>query len=317
MIQIVVDEEFKHLISPLTSDELEGLEVSIKSEGCRDPLTLWERTLIDGHNRYEICTRLGVQYQTRSISLPDRDSAIEWIINNQLSRRNLPLYQRASLVLKRDAIIKARAKERMLAGKADPEHQGAQGCGDRRTDTELGKMAGTSHKTIHQVRVIEREATPEAKEKLAQGKTTIRREYLKIRKPESKPSLTKNERIGVIRELSDQGYKADQIAPRIGISEEHTRKLARDSGIELADVLLSNRRKIDVNRIVAETVIQAQSLTSGLDLIESRLTDLDQSKIHEWVLVIGSTVTALNRLIKTLKRSVNEQQDGREISVAS
>ncbi len=91
LISFIIDTEFQSLIPPLTPLEREGLEISIVSSGCREPLIIWaeENILIDGHNRYAICIDRGIEYQTRTISLPDRGAATEWIISNQLSRRNL------------------------------------------------------------------------------------------------------------------------------------------------------------------------------------------------------------------------------------
>jgi hypothetical protein len=53
----------------------------------------WPHVLIDGHNRYEICHRLGIQFQTVRKQFESRDDAIEWIINNQFGRRNLSDYR--------------------------------------------------------------------------------------------------------------------------------------------------------------------------------------------------------------------------------
>ncbi len=55
--EIVIDSEFAALIPPLTDDEFNRLEQSILAEGCRDALVLWGNILIDGHNRYRICTK--------------------------------------------------------------------------------------------------------------------------------------------------------------------------------------------------------------------------------------------------------------------
>ena len=86
-----VDREFKSLIPSLTDTERELLEESIAQEGCRDALVVWqeEGLLLDGHNRYEICERLGIPYATYEISLTSREDALDWIDRNQLGRRNL------------------------------------------------------------------------------------------------------------------------------------------------------------------------------------------------------------------------------------
>ncbi|MDP0971667.1 hypothetical protein Q6294_32515, partial [Klebsiella pneumoniae] len=63
-MDIVVNEELKAYIDPLTPDELDALERSILAEGCRDALVLWNDLLIDGHNRYAICQKHGLPFNT-------------------------------------------------------------------------------------------------------------------------------------------------------------------------------------------------------------------------------------------------------------
>ncbi len=93
-----VDAEFKALIPPLTDDERRLLEESIVQEGCRDPLVAWGDVLIDGHNRYEICKRRGIPFRFVQRDFAERSDAREWIIRNQLGRRNLTPEQRAYLI---------------------------------------------------------------------------------------------------------------------------------------------------------------------------------------------------------------------------
>ena len=90
-----IDPEFKALIAPLRPDELAGLEASIKADGCRDPLVVWGDVVVDGHNRLEICDRLGLPYKVQVMSFVDRLDAMVWIRRNQLGRRNLTDDQRA------------------------------------------------------------------------------------------------------------------------------------------------------------------------------------------------------------------------------
>lgn len=86
-----VDDEFRSLIPPLQHEELQLLEQSIIEEGCREPLTVWAEAgiLLDGHNRFDICTRLGLAYELRELSFDSREAAFDWMDRNQLGRRNL------------------------------------------------------------------------------------------------------------------------------------------------------------------------------------------------------------------------------------
>jgi hypothetical protein len=87
---VVVDPEFQDLIPVLSQEEKDGLEKSIKEEGCRDALVLWNGVLIDGHRRYEICQRNNIEFKIIPKTLPDRDAVKMWILCNQMARRNLP-----------------------------------------------------------------------------------------------------------------------------------------------------------------------------------------------------------------------------------
>jgi hypothetical protein len=82
MANIKIDKEFKSIIPPLTSEEYAGLEASIQESGCRIPLDVWNETLIDGHNRYEICTKNNIPFKTKEINISDyqNECSIENII---------------------------------------------------------------------------------------------------------------------------------------------------------------------------------------------------------------------------------------------
>lgn len=85
---IAIDHEFKLLLAPLTKEELAGLEEDILRDGCRVPLDVWRGTLIDGHNRHEICTKHGLSFEVTEREFDDREAVKTWIIRNQLNRRN-------------------------------------------------------------------------------------------------------------------------------------------------------------------------------------------------------------------------------------
>ena len=110
--EIRIDPEFKSLIPPLTTDDRQRLEASIKAEGCRDPLVLWGDILVDGHNRYDICKAHNIPFQTVSKDFNDRNEAMLWMINNQLARRNLSTADRIILAQKQKPILESIAKEK-------------------------------------------------------------------------------------------------------------------------------------------------------------------------------------------------------------
>lgn len=91
---IIVDAEFSALIPPLSAEERKQLEENIVEHGgARDPLVVWANggklTLLDGHNRYEICSRLDLPFDIHEMRFASRDDAADWMDRNQLGRRNL------------------------------------------------------------------------------------------------------------------------------------------------------------------------------------------------------------------------------------
>lgn len=162
--RLKIDPEFKNLIPPLTAEEYAGLEESILQEGCRDALIVWGDTLIDGHNRFEICTRHNIPFEITEMFFPSRDDVKLWMMRNQLARRNLNDMQRIAIVRKCEDSVRAKAKERQYEG----INQYTERVGEKfpeastgRANDELGSMAGVSGKTYeHAVTVLETAPAP-------------------------------------------------------------------------------------------------------------------------------------------------------------
>lgn len=184
-MQIVIDEEFRKLIPPLTPEEFAGLKQSLMSEGCRDPLVLWGNILIDGHNRYDICTRKNIPFTTVQKEFASRNDAIVWIIRNQFGRRNLPAYERARLALRLKPVIAEKAKENLVTH-TECGYQGCQKSDKAEIDTkkELAKVAGVSHDTIAKVEKIEAKAKPEVKSAVQAGSISINQAYQAVKREE-------------------------------------------------------------------------------------------------------------------------------------
>jgi hypothetical protein len=86
---VKIDPVFEKLLDTLTPEEFAGLEADIVKHGCLAPLICWKNVLLDGHNRRRICLEHDFPYQVENIDLPDRHAAYNWIIDHQLSRRNV------------------------------------------------------------------------------------------------------------------------------------------------------------------------------------------------------------------------------------
>ncbi|MDR3064646.1 MULTISPECIES: plasmid replication/partition related protein [Comamonas] len=108
-MELKIDEGLKAYIDPLTPDEHESLERSILAEGCRDSLVVWGDLLIDGHNRYGICRKHGLPFNTvQATQFKNMDDVHLWMIDQHLGRRSVSDFQRGVLALRKREIIAER-----------------------------------------------------------------------------------------------------------------------------------------------------------------------------------------------------------------
>ena len=100
MDKLIIDPEFRDKIPPLTEDEFSLLEENILSDGAVfSPLIVWDGTILDGHNRYEIIQKHPeLTYAVHKVSFANRYEAISWICKHQLGRRNLTPQQKKYLI---------------------------------------------------------------------------------------------------------------------------------------------------------------------------------------------------------------------------
>ena len=171
---ILIDPHFASLIPPLTPEEFVQLEQNLLAEGCRDPLVVWGNTLVDGHNRYQICTRHHLPFQVVQKHFTNLQEAEVWVVHNQLGRRNLNSYQRSLLTLKLKDAFHAQAQERMIAGKRiDPPQKFAEG----ETRTHLGELANVSRETIRKVEFVEANGSEGLRQQARQGEISVHHAY--------------------------------------------------------------------------------------------------------------------------------------------
>jgi ParB-like chromosome segregation protein Spo0J len=168
--ELKINEEFKNLIPPLTKEEYKGLEKSLLEEGCRDALVTWNGTIVDGHNRYELCQKHGIDFDVVEKEFENENAAKTWIIQNQLARRNLPKYVYGELVLQLEPLLAKEAKQNQIQHKVinsslsanSPKVTNKLTGIDRRK--ELAKAAGIGENTISRIKNISEKAPEEIKQ---------------------------------------------------------------------------------------------------------------------------------------------------------
>ena len=103
---IIILDDLRNFIPPLSTDEYAQLESNILQHGCQSPIQVWQTLkknlglafekeddlayiLVDGHNRYRICTSHNLPFEVYVLSFDSQKDAKDYMINLQLGRRNL------------------------------------------------------------------------------------------------------------------------------------------------------------------------------------------------------------------------------------
>ena len=185
-MDIVVKEELKAYIDPLTADEHDALERSILAEGCRDALVLWGDVLVDGHNRFGICQKHGLPFQTvQNSRFQSMDDVHLWMIEQHLGRRSVSDFQRGVLALRKRDILaeRHRAEQAQLQKESDGEIADASPHGDEDSPpwaaapkvsrADMAREARLSSSQVTMIERIHKQAAPELVEAVKSGVISI------------------------------------------------------------------------------------------------------------------------------------------------
>ncbi|MBN6113690.1 plasmid replication/partition related protein [Xanthomonas bonasiae] len=197
-MNIVVKEDLKAYIDPLTADEYAALERSLLAEGCRDALVLWGDILVDGHNRYGICQKHGLPFQTvQNTRFQSLQDVHLWMIDQHLGRRSVSDFQRGVLALRKREIL-AERRSRAAAPAAESADGAAAAASDAHDDAapwadapagadgasvetmpaplsraDLARAARLSNSQVLQIEKIQKQATAEVVEAVKSGAISI------------------------------------------------------------------------------------------------------------------------------------------------
>ena len=262
-MSIVVDKEFKSLIPPLTDEEYAGLEESILQEGCRDALIVWGDTLIDGHNRFEICTRHNIPFETVEMFFPSRDDVKLWMMKNQLSRRNLNDFQRIEITHKCEDAVKAKARERQ-GTRTDINDIPLNSAESR---DELANMAGVGHSTYeHAVTVLE-EAPAPVVEAARNNELSINSAYQVAKmEPEQQEEIAQRIEQGEApREVFSEVKNRPHVANNSGNNEWYTPADYIEAAREVMGSIDIDPASNDIAQETVKAAVYYTAETNGLD----------------------------------------------------
>jgi len=301
-MNITVLDELRAYIDPLTPEEHQALERSILAEGCRDALVLWGEILVDGHNRYGICQKHGLPFQTmQNTRFKSMEDVHLWMIDQHLGRRSVSDFQRGILALRKKEIVSARAKEAVArlaeagAGGAvefpaeladglptGPDSSALPPPEPLTSREAIAKAARISSNTVVQIEKIQKSAAPELVEAVKAG-------TISINAAAAVASLAPEEQIAAVaggkKELQQAAKrvregKSGGRAPKAEASAEGTEGAANTAAEDSAsDADLRNREaqlKL-LQDTVAELTAENKQLKDEVLRLKDQLALLQQS----------------------------------------
>jgi hypothetical protein len=232
----------------LTGRAFAELVDSIRANGQREPIVMFEGCILDGRNRWQACEMVGIEPRTKEFR-GDEEAARRFVVDANLVRRHLDEAQRA-----------------MCAEKLANMPHG----GDRKSDTAIKTPAGAlmtsqgeaaamfnvSKRSVQRAAAVRRNGAPElvsaveaghvgletavriAQEPHDEQRRVVAQSYATVRRrPRPSPAVepvlalppsASPRRAGrpidrakhnVVRELTEQGYTATDIAERTGLGK--------------------------------------------------------------------------------------------------
>lgn len=105
--------ELVESLRQLSTAEYKDLEDNCLEHGVLDPIKVWGEYLIDGRHRIKIADKHKLNYKVEELSFGSLEDAREWVLRNQLGKRNLTEIevQRARATLAKMTSVEEAAQE--------------------------------------------------------------------------------------------------------------------------------------------------------------------------------------------------------------
>jgi len=325
MKELKINPELRDFIPPLSGEEKKQLEDSLLKYGYKGaPIYIWNDYIVDGHNRYELCRKHNIEYPVEELLLGDSATIIdvmEWMINTQLGRRNLPPAQRLAVMDKFKKKIQEQAKENMSIGGSSDKKGSPNGetliKKQTHTDKELAKMAGVGTGTVARFNKVMNSDDEELKKKVLANEVSINAGYEKIKKNEK-------EKENINNESSHQSQTYQEVAQLYGgIQQGHlpnrkNKEKSNDNFTEeqLVNALISTKTPVNVlDSIIPkqEFDIMSKTLLENVQSCDYRIFNLheiykkmENNDLDYAIGKLDSVIEAIMELEEKIKEKVKE-----------
>lgn len=254
---IRIIQELEDLIPPLKQEEFEQLEANILEYGCREELIVWPEEqnrllLVDGHNRLKICTKHKLDFKIKEMYFPSLDAAKDFMIINQLGRRNLSPQQASylrGLRFSREKLQKGRYERHGSQQENDSGKTAARLASEYQVSQATIERDGTFHEGIEAIG----KANPLLKKDILKGKIRLKKGM--IRKASRLKQIPQVENVEELIGLLEGKPKEAVQAIKPGKEEMAVRR--EEAKHNLLELCIAMESTTFISKVMAKNILQA------------------------------------------------------------
>lgn len=161
---------FANAFPLLSGDDLSRLVDDIKAHGQREPIRTYDGAILDGRNRFRACELAGIDPWIEPSAATTDEDALRESVSANLHRRHLTASQRAMVGAALEPMFAKLAKERMLAGKADPTANLPEG---REAREDAANAVNVSPRSVQYAKAVTEHGTPELRAAVVAGDIAV------------------------------------------------------------------------------------------------------------------------------------------------
>jgi ParB-like chromosome segregation protein Spo0J len=141
----------------MTDQEYRELVDDIRTHGQREPITIYQKKILDGRNRERACAELGIKWLYVDFEGDDA-AALDFVVSANMVRRHLTTSQRAM-------IAADLATLRQGQRKSDASNEA--------TQVETAKQMHVSRPSVQRARKVNQKGTPELAASVRRGEISV------------------------------------------------------------------------------------------------------------------------------------------------
>ena len=275
-----IDSEFRDKVPPMTETEFKTLEENIIKDGkVLMPIMVWNETIIDGHNRYNIVQKHPeIPFKVEDMDFADRYEAIVWICRNQLGRRNLTDEQKTYLIGKQyEAQKMTRGGTGANQYNIEQMHQNDVSAKQRSGNAaKIAKEHGVGEQTVVRAEKFAKgideaeDILPGAKQKVLSGNTSIPKSVIA-----SIPTMSDDEKLDVVEMIETGKYEKLGKAKKPSNNPAGFNKEARENKAQIEAIVadmydLTTVPEFTIDLLIEDIQANAENYVS---MLRNTLTD--------------------------------------------